>query len=163
MYQWLAYLHILGVFGFLLSHGASASVAFALRQERDHERVRALLTLSATSYPLMYVSLLILLVTGIIVGVMGNWWGRGWIWASLILLLAMVIAMSILGSNKLSALRKTLGLPYFERGKTQPAIEPASMQAIDAMLAKGGNPHLLTVIGFGGIAVVAWLMMFKPF
>jgi len=163
MYQWLTFLHILGVFGFLLAHGASASVAYALRQERNHERVRALLTLSATSYPLMYLSLLILLVTGIIVGLMGDWWGRGWIWTSLILLIAIIVAMSVLGSNKLSVLRKALGLPYFERGKTQPAIAPASAQEIDAILAKEGNPHLLTTIGFGGIAVVAWLMMFKPF
>lgn len=163
MYQWLAFLHILGVFGFLLSHGASASVAFALRQERDHERVRALLTLSATSYPIMYLSLLVLLVTGIITGIMGEWWGRGWIWVSLILLIAIVVAMSVLGSNKLSVLRKALGLPYFVSGKAQPAIPPASAAEIDAMLAKGGNPHLLTIIGLGGIAVVAWLMMFKPF
>lgn len=162
MYQWLAFLHVLGVFGFLLAHGASASVAFALRQERDHERVRGLLTLSATSYPIMYLSLLVLLVTGIITGIMGDWWGRGWMWTSLVLLIAIIVAMSVLGSNKLSALRKALGLPYFERGKTQPAVAPASAAEIDALLAQA-NPMLLTVIGFGGIAVVAWLMMFKPF
>ncbi len=162
MYQWLSFLHILGVFGFLLAHGASASVAFALRQERNHERVRALLTLSASSYPAMYLSLLVLLVTGIITGIMGKWWGRGWIWTSLFLLIAIIVAMSVLGSGKLSILRKALGLPYFERGKAQPAVAPASTQEIDALLAKS-NPMLVSVIGFGGIAVVAWLMMFKPF
>jgi small-conductance mechanosensitive channel len=162
MYQWLSFLHILGVFGFLLAHGASASVAFALQQERNHERVRALLTLSASSYPAMYLSLLVLLVTGIITGIMGKWWGRGWIWASLFLLIAIIVAMSVLGSGKLSILRKALGLPYFERGKAQPAVAPASTQEIDALLAKS-NPMLVSVIGFGGIAVVAWLMMFKPF
>ena len=162
MYQWLAFLHILGVFGFLLSHGASASVAFALRQERDHERVRALLTLSSNSYPIMYLSLLILLVTGIIKGVMGDWWGRGWIWTALILLIVILVAMYLFGTSQFGGLRKAVGLPYSDRNKTQLAFEPASAQEIDALLAKG-NPHLLTVIGFGGIAVVAWLMMFKPF
>lgn len=162
LYQWLAFLHILGVLGFLLSHGASASVTFALRQERNHERVSALLTLSTSSYPVMYLSLLILLVTGIITGVMGDWWGRGWIWTSLVLLIAIIVAMSLLGANKLSDLRKAIGLPYAVRGKTQPAVAPASAQEIDALLSQG-NPMLLTIIGFGGIAVVAWLMMFKPF
>ncbi len=162
MYQWLALLHILGVFGFLLAHGASASVAFALRQERDHERVRTLLTLSAGSYPVMYLSLLVLLVTGIVTGILGDWWGRGWIWGSLLLLIAIIVAMTLLGSNKLGRLRKALGLPYFERGKQQPAVAPASPQEIDALLGQS-NPHLLTTIGLGGIAIVAWLMMFKPF
>lgn len=162
MYQWLTFLHILGVFGFLLAHGASASVAYALRQERNHERVRALLTLSATSYPIMYLSLLVLLVTGIITGIMGDWWTRGWIWTALGLLIAILVAMYLFGTSQFSGLRQAVGLPYSDSTKTQLAFEPASAQAIDALLAKG-NPHLLTVIGFGGIAVVAWLMMFKPF
>lgn len=162
MYPWLNFLHILGVFGFLLAHGAAVSVAFALRQERDHERVRALLTLSASSYPLMYLALLILLVTGIITGILGEWWGRGWIWISLIVLIAIIVAMWLFGSNKFSAIRKALGLPYFERGKPQPAVAAASAPEIDALLAQS-NPLTLTLIGLGGIAIVAWLMMFKPF
>lgn len=34
MYPWLVLLHVLGVFGFLMAHGVSVGVAFALRQER---------------------------------------------------------------------------------------------------------------------------------
>lgn len=161
-YPWLTFLHILGVFGFLLAHGASASVAFALRQERNHERVRALLTLSASSYPIMYLSLLVLLVTGIITGIMGDWWGRGWIWVALVLLIAILAAMYSLGTNKFGGLRKAVGLPYSDSAKTQLTFEPASAEEINALLAQG-NPMLLSIIGFGGIAVVAWLMMFKPF
>ncbi len=33
MYPWLVFLHLLGVFGFLLAHGASASASFALRAQ----------------------------------------------------------------------------------------------------------------------------------
>jgi hypothetical protein len=46
--------------------------------------------------------------------------------------------------------------------KQHPPIEPASQAEIDAFLARG-NPVLLTVIGYGGVAIIAWLMMFKPF
>jgi hypothetical protein len=34
MCAWLVYLHLVGIFGFLIAHGASASAAFALRHER---------------------------------------------------------------------------------------------------------------------------------
>jgi len=49
MYPWFVYLHILGIFGFLLAHGASAAAAFALRRERNLERVRVLLDLSTST------------------------------------------------------------------------------------------------------------------
>jgi MFS family permease len=162
MYTWFVFLHVLGAFGFLLAHGASASAAFALRHERNLDRVRALLELSANSYGVMYLSLLVLLVSGIIAGFIGQWWGWGWIWASLALLVAILLAMGGLGSRIYGKARKAVGLPYFENWKTQPPREPASAEQIDGLLAKG-NPVLLSVIGYGGFAVITWLMMFKPF
>lgn len=162
MYPWLVYLHLLGLFGFLLAHGASSSAAFALRRERNLERVRALLELSANSYGVMYGALLVLLLSGISAGVLGQWWGRAWIWVSVILLIVILAAMGMLGSRTYGFVRKAAGLPYFEGMKQQPAAEPASADEIDALLAKG-DPVLLTLIGYGGLAVIAWLMTFKPF
>ncbi len=54
MYRWLIFLHVLGVFGFLLTHGASAIMTLQLRKERDLMRIRALLDLSSNSLGLMY-------------------------------------------------------------------------------------------------------------
>jgi len=162
MYNWLVYLHVAGTLGFMMAHGASASAAFALRRERNIERVRALLELSANSYGLMYLSLLVLLVSGVVAGFVGQWWGWGWIWASLALLVAISMGMTVFGSNIYGKVRKAVGMPYFENWKPQPPIEPASAEAIDTLLAKG-NPILLTVIGLGGLLVILWLMMFKPF
>ena len=148
MYSLLVLVHVVGV-------------AFRLQGERNLERVRALLELSTASYPAMYGSLLVLLLAGIILGLLGNWWGHAWIWVSLILLIAMLIFMRGFGSRIYGEVRKAVGLPYYDKGKLHPPIEPASAEAINAALAKG-RPTLLTVIGFGGIAVIAWLMMFKP-
>ncbi len=157
------FLHVIGVFGFLMAHGVSAGVAFALRSERDLEHVRALLMLSAKSYPVMYGSLALLLLVGVVLGFMGNWWGRGWIWLSLILLVVIIGLMARFGSRFYGEARKAVGLPvYANRNKPQPVDKPAGAAEIDAALSKG-NPVLLTVIGFGGIVVIAWLMMFKPF
>lgn len=162
MYSWLVFLHIAGALGFMLAHGASASAAFALRHERRLERVQALLELSASSYGIMYLSLLVLLVSGIAAGFLGGWWGRGWIWASLGLLIAIGVAMSVWGSRVYGGARKAAGLPYFENGKRHPPREPAGAAEIEARLAMG-HPLLLTAIGLGGLGVILWLMVFKPF
>lgn len=162
MYPWLVFLHILGLFGFLLAHGASSSASFALRRAQTLERVRALLELSGNSFGVMYLSLLVLLVSGIAAGVVGQWWSQAWIWVSLGLLILIVGAMAGLGSRIYGEARKAAGLPYFEGTKQRPAMEPASVEEIRTALARG-NPVLLTAIGYGGLAVIAWLMMFKPF
>ena len=74
-YPWIVLLHVLGAFGFVFAHGASAFAAFRIRSERDPARVAALLDMSGTSLGLMYVSLLILLIGGIAAGFVGSWWG----------------------------------------------------------------------------------------
>ena len=114
MYSWLVFLHLLGLFGFLLAHGASSSASFALRRERNVERVRALLDLSANSYGVMYGALLVLLVSGIWAGVLGQWWGRAWILASVILLIVIMGAMAGFGSRTYGEVRKAAGLPVAE-------------------------------------------------
>jgi len=162
MHPWLVFLHVLSVFGFLIAHGVSVNVAFTLLHERNLERIKALLELSGNSYRVMYPSLYLLFLTGLIAGFTGKWWGEGWIWVSIVLLIALVIAMAVLGGALYSGARKAAGLPYAERGKPMPAIPPAPRADLDAILAKG-KPVLLTVIGYGGVALIAWLMMFKPF
>jgi len=162
MYNWLVFLHVASVLSFMMAHGVSASVAFALRRERNPERVRALLELSANSYGLMYISLLVILVSGVIVTFLGGFWNRGWIWASLILLIAISAAMGILGGRYYSEARKAAGLPYHDRGKAFPAQPARSPEEVEAALANA-NPPLLAAIGFGGLLVMVWLMMFKPF
>jgi hypothetical protein len=77
MYQWIVFVHILAVFGFLLAHGATAAVSFKVRGAREIARVRALLDLSRGVTPVGNVSLLVLLAAGIGLGFRGNWWGQG--------------------------------------------------------------------------------------
>jgi len=63
--------------------------------------------------------------------------------------------MFFIGTRRYSRLRQALGMPWFDGRKEHPAGEPASIEEIHALA--------LTVIGFGGIAIILWLMMFKPF
>jgi hypothetical protein len=165
MYRWLIFTHILAIFGFLLAHGAAAAVSFKLRGEREIERVRALLELSRGVTTVASVSMLVLLAAGITAGFMGNWWGQYWIWTSLSLFLLIGIAMMVLASRPFNRVRQLVqfGKPS---SRAKPELQPSSGAAMDQQLAAmlaATHPVLLTAIGFGGFALILWLMMFKPF
>jgi len=149
LYRIIVFLHVVSVFGFLLSHGASVSMAFVLKRERDPQKIRALLNLSGASYPVMLSTLLASILFGIIAGFQGHWWRFGWIWTSIALLVVIFALMYFLGSKVYSAAREA-------------AEQPASDEVLIAILEKS-NPVLLTLIGYGGYAMIAWLMMVKPF
>ena len=151
-----------GLFLFLMAHGISAGVALSLRKEHRIERLQTLLDFSGASYSLMYAGLLLLLISGIVNGFIGHWWGSGWIWLSIILLVAIIILMVFLGSRYFTRLRQVSGTPYMEGRKIHPPQEPDSTEQIEAAL-KSGRPMELALIGFGGLLVIAWLMIFKPF
>lgn len=165
MYQWLVFLHILGVFGFLLAHGAATAVSYSLRGERDIARIRAWLDLSRSVAPIASISLLVLLAAGAAAGIMGNWWGHLWIWTALGLLVLMSISMYVLGSRPFNRLRALVQRSESMGGKPEDAL--AANQFTDERLAilPGDNTHplLLTVIGGGGLVLILWLMLFKPF
>ena len=165
MYSWIVFVHVLGVFGFLLAHGAAAIVAFRLRGEREVERVRALLDLSRGARTVASVSLLVTLAAGITAAVMGNWWGQIWIWASLGLLVLIGVAMNILGTRSLNRVRQMVlpdtVQPRAKEDMQQASVVSADQQLTDALAAT--RPMLLAITGGGGLALILWLMMFKPF
>ena len=164
MYQWLVFAHILGVFGFLLAHGTAAAVTFALRRQREVERVRVLLDLSRGVTMVANVSLLVLLAAGITAGFMGNWWGQGWIWASLGLFILIGVTMTLLGSRPLNRIRQLVhaGNPSRSETISHSSLDTSAEKQLAVLLA-ATHAWLLTVIGGGGLALILWLMMFKPF
>ena len=162
MYLVLVFLHILAVFAFLMAHGVSVAVAFALKRERNLERIRVLLNLSGASIGVVHISLLVVLVLGVVMGFMGKWWGHGWIWVSLGLLIAMYVYMGLAGSGFYGKVRKAVGQEYMVAGKMHQPDEPAAQEVIDALLNKA-NPALLAVVGYAAIILLTWLMKFKPF
>jgi hypothetical protein len=162
MYQWLVFVHVLAALTFMLAHGASAAVAFRLKQEKEQARIQALLDASGTTLGVMGVSFLVLLAAGVAAGFIGDWWRFGWIWLSLGLFLGITVWMSIYSRPHYSPLRKAVGLPYMEGNKPMPAVARASDAEIAAIIEKT-NPVLLAAISYGLMAVILWLMMFKPF
>ncbi len=162
LYRWLVFLHILGTFGFLLAHGGSAIAAFRVRHERSLDGLRAVLNLSSASFGVMYVSLLLLLLAGIVMGFMGGWWAMGWIWLSLALLLATAVGMYLLATGYFNRLRRAAGLAWFDGRREHAAEPPASAEEL-AHLQASGRPVVTTALGVLPIGLILWLMVFKPF
>ena len=161
-YQLVVFLHVVCIFGYLLAHGVSAAVAFALKKERDIQRVRTLLDLSATSHPARTYLMWAFLIFGITATIQGGWWKFGWVWASLVLVIIIFVLMAVFGSRIYSEARKAAGIRYNIKGKWFPSEPAKSDDEVFAILAKA-NPALLTIIGYGGFAIITWLMTAKPF
>jgi hypothetical protein len=162
VYRWLVYIHVLAAFAFLLAHGTSAAVAFRLRSESERSRLGALLDLSAGTQGAMYICLLAMLVAGIILGFMGRWWGMGWIWTSLLLLVLTAVGMYVRASLPFHRIRQAAGLAYFDGRRAQPAGAPAAEAVLKGAVA-AVRPAEVAGIGLVPIAIILWLMMFKPF
>jgi plastocyanin len=154
VYQWWVFLHIAGVFGLLVSHGVSMVVTFRLRSERDPARAVALLEISSSTITAFYASMAVLLLGGVVAAFDGEWWGYGWIWASLATLAAVIVAMY------------ALARPYYQRirfvatalAEGSRAVTPEQFEK----LLKAHQPLSIAGIGFAGLAVILYLMLFKP-
>lgn len=161
-YPWIKLLHVVGAFGFVLAHGASAFAALRIRDEREPSRVAALLDLSGTALGLMYVSLVVLLGAGIAAGFIGGFWGRAWIWAAIGILVVVTVAMYPLGSQHYAKVRRAVGLKAYNDPKDAPPPDPMAPAELQALLASR-RPDLLAAIGGIGLVVILWLMVVKPF
>lgn len=159
-YPWVVLAHVIGAFGFVFAHGVSAFVAFRLRAVQSAEQVTTLMNLSGSSLMMAYASLLIILISGIALGFMGDWWGRAWIWISIGLLLAIATSMYLVGTKYYVHVRHAVGQPAPQdpKGATFEALSPDAL----ARLLNSRRPELLAAIGGGGLTALIALMVLKP-
>ncbi len=137
-------------------------MAFKLKRETHPDRMRTLLELSSFALPIMYGSLIVLVLAGIGAGIMGNWFAMGWVWAAIVLLAGLAMGMWLYATYFYAPVRQALGLPYRTINDNQPPVAPASDTEILAAVA-ATSPILLAAISFTLIGIILWLMMFKPF
>lgn len=154
MHRWWVFLHIAGAFGFLMAHGVSAYVTLRLPKERDPARVSQLLELSASSVGFMWNSIGLLLIGGIAAGFTGHFWGQGWIWAAIILLVVVMIAMYAMGTTWAKRLRTISSAMV---GGTEAVSRPQFEEIL-----RSKRPYTIAAIGFVGLLAILWLMIFKP-
>lgn len=159
---WLVFIHILSALTFFLAHGASIVMAFKIRGETDFARIRAMLDLSASTIGVMFISFLVMGLTGLVMPFILKIWNKGWVWASIILMVIVLVQMGVMNDKRYKHLRRMVGLPYMIGGKNFPAEEPASQQEVEAHLKKLKVGELV-VVGYVIPMIVLWLMVFKPF
>jgi len=162
LYPWLVLTHVIAAFGFALSHGVSVYASFAIRRQRDPERIRALLELSSMAIGGFYLSLTVLLIAGIAAGIVGNWFGRGWIWAAIGVLIAVTVAMYAMASRYYAQIRSAVGLASMNDKKGEPPPAQIGPDELVALLDTW-RPEALAAIGFIGLVLILWLMVLKPF
>jgi len=155
-------IHVLGVLLFVLAHGVSVAVLLRMRTERDPVALRTLLDLSSRSLVWAGVGLAIWFLGGIVAGFSGNWWtsGRYWIWASLVVAVVITGLMTPMGRIYLNRVRTALGVD--PKTGVYDAQAQGDAAAIETALASG-QPGVVAAIGIGGLVILLWLMMAKPF
>lgn len=151
-YPWIVLLHVVGAFGFVFAHGASAFAAFRIRRDPRPESVSAMLALSGGAMAVMYPSLLLLLVGGIWAAFAADLWGRWWVWASLGLLIGIAAAMYAVGTTYYVRLRQRMAV----EGGVAPG-DPDLAAVLDSR-----RPEMLAAIGGIGLVLILWLMVVKP-
>ena len=155
MYEWLVLIHILGVLGFMFTHGVTAAMTLRLRHERNPDRIRVMLQISSSSLAVFYISTLLLLVGGVWAGFSGDWWGQGWIWVALGVFLANMIFMY------------AVPVPYYKKIREVMTIEESGSSAVgpeqlEAMLLSN-LPIVVLAVGLLSLGFIAYLMVLKPF
>jgi plastocyanin/uncharacterized membrane protein len=154
VHRWWVFLHIAGVFAFLMAHGVSMYVTLRLPRERDPRRVSQLLELSASSVGAMWNGIGVLLLGGILAAFTGHFWGEAWLWVAIVVFAIVIVAMSTMGTGWAKRLR-TISAAMVE------GTEAISSQQFDEIL-RSRQPYTIAGIGFAGLLLILWLMLFKP-
>jgi hypothetical protein len=161
MYRWLLFAHIASVAGFLLAHGTSAAMAFRLRSEKTTDGLRSLAELSKQTTGVMYTFIALIVISGVVLGLQGRWFGRGWIWAAIVVLILTIGGMSALG-GRYNAVRGAVGLPAWDRRGKVTTSTPGSPDEIRRAV-EAAPTGVITAIGVVALALLLWLMILKPF
>lgn len=159
MYEWVVFVHVASILAFMLAHGVHMTAMWAMRGEPDPERMLTFFNDVSTA-TVLRILLGVVVLSGVTAGFMGSWWGSGWIWTSLLLLVFISVVMWRFGGGFFGMVQEAAEAAI--NARTDDPSNPAPQAAYDAARHSW---HTLGVsaIGLGGLAVILWLMMFKPF
>ena len=153
-YSWLKFLHVASVLAFLGLHGASMTVLYAIRRERDRSKILAMIQVSGQTTIPMYISFLAIILFGVLLAFKVHYWGQTWLWVSIVLLVAT------------AGLMTATAKPYFAKVKEACQLRPSGVPRVSdeelGEVLRSGRAHLITAIGVIGLLAILYLMIFKP-
>ena len=158
MYVWWLWAHIASVLAFVLSHGVSAGMGLDLRRQKSPEAVRAMTEASKNWTGVSYAFIVLILITGVSMGIQQNWWRFKWIWAAIVILILTMGAMAGM-ANRYNRVRSAAGVQPAQRQRPQSAETPEDLMSLVA----AANPWPISVLGVVALLVILWLMVLKPF
>ena len=100
---------------------------------------------------------------GFVAMVMGNHLGRLWIWASIAILVAVIVLMTPVAGRPMLRVRRALGLRSDRQG---PGVDPTLLPLSDDELVAARaalRPGMAAMVGLVGTLLLVWLMEAKPF
>jgi uncharacterized membrane protein YhhN len=153
MYQWLVFVHLLGLVLFLLGHGVSIGCSFRARRERERAVITALLDLSSKGNQAGMVGLVVMAVAGLAAAWNTNQLTAPWIVASYVVLVAVILGMGAVASSYYYPLRDAIN---GAKGAS-PIRDEELIQRLD-----NRRPEVLALIGGVGLVLLVWLMVLKP-
>ncbi len=164
LYPWLVTVHVLSAFAFMAIHGISMGVWWRARRERDRVRLAAWMELSVGSLVPMTIALLLLIASGILVGIAGAWWftGQWWLWVSIGVVVGIGALMTPMLAIPFANIRRGLGIPSpadLKTGTVPLAVDDAELERLLA----SRRPSIGATVAIGGVVVITWLMETKPF
>ena len=83
-------------------------------------------------------------------------------WASIVVVVVVIAAMYAMASRYYASVRSAVGMPSMNDKKGEPPPEPVPADQL-ARILDTRRPEALALIGFGGFAILVWLMELKPF
>lgn len=159
MYNWLVLLHIFFAFLFMLAHGVHAAAMLKFRSEPDPERSLTFFNI-VPQITLVRVLTVLMGIPAFAAAFLAGWLKTGWIWTSVAVFLIIAFAMYRYGAGYFNLIEGA-ATRLIEARKTGADLDAAQKEYDAARNA----PHamMVSIVGIAGLAVILWLMRFKPF
>ncbi len=159
MYNWLVFLHIFFAFLFMLGHGAHVAAMLKFRGEPDPERSLTFFNIVPNIKFARYLYIA-LGIFGFAAAFITPWWKQGWTWTSAVVFVITSWVMYKYGAGYYLIIIDAANR-LIEAKKTNTELPAAQKGYDDARNA----PHamIVSVVGIIGLAIILWLMRFKPF
>lgn len=159
MYNWLVFLHIFFSFLFILGHGAHVAAMLKFRGEADPEQSKTFFNIVPDIKYVRYFTVAMGLF-GFVAAFIAGWLNKGWIWVSVIIFIIIWFVMYKYGGGYYGIISNAT-THLIEAKKTNTNLTAAQKEFDEARNA----PHttIVYVVGIVGLAIILWLMKFKPF
>ena len=154
-YAWIRYLHLASGLAFMAIHGASMVVLYVIRSETDRKRIEVLMGFSATTVAPMYVSLLMVIGTGLWMAfVVTGWFSQPWYWLSLGVLILLTSLMWFVA--------RPFGKRLLAACEIRPSGLPRRSDEELSLILHSQRTNVITIMGVIGLGLILYLMVFKP-